>query len=54
MIEELRDSLSTDPAKIPLTEAQGNELDRRLTEMDQDDSLGIPWEAVLARIREHK
>ena len=54
LIEELWDSLSTDPAKIPLTDAQANELDRRLAEMDQDDSLGIPWETVLARIRERK
>ena len=54
LIEELWDSLSTDHAKIPLTDAQANELDRRLAEMDQDDSLGIPWETVLARIRERK
>jgi putative addiction module component (TIGR02574 family) len=54
LIEELWDSLSTDPARIPLTEAQADELDRRLAEMEQDDSLGIPWETVLARIRERK
>jgi putative addiction module component (TIGR02574 family) len=54
LIEELWDSLSTDPAGIPLTEAQADELDRRLAEMEQDDSLGIPWETVLARIRERK
>ena len=54
LIEELWDSLSTDPAKIPLTEVQANELDGRLAEMDQDDSLGIPWETVRARVREHK
>jgi putative addiction module component (TIGR02574 family) len=54
LIEELWDSLSADPARIPLTEAQADELDRRLAEMEQDDSLGIPWETVLARIREHK
>jgi putative addiction module component (TIGR02574 family) len=54
LIEELWDSLSTDPARIPLTEAQADELDRRSAEMEQDDSLGIPWETVLARIRERK
>ena len=51
LIEELWDSLSTDPWRIPLTEAQADDLDRRLAEMEQDDSLGIPWETVLARIR---
>ena len=54
LIEELWDSLSADPAKILLTDAQAKELDRRVTEMDQDDSLGIPWETVLAQIRERK
>ena len=54
LIEELWESLSTDPAKIPLTEAQARELDRRVAEMEQDDSLGIPWETVLAQIRKPK
>jgi putative addiction module component (TIGR02574 family) len=54
LIEELWDSLSTDMTKIPLTGPQARELDRRVAEMDQDDSLGIPWETVLAQIRERK
>jgi putative addiction module component (TIGR02574 family) len=54
LIEELWDSLSSDPAKIPLTDAQVKELDRRVVEMDGHDSLGIPWETVLAKIRGSK
>jgi putative addiction module component (TIGR02574 family) len=54
LIEELWDSLSVDSAKIPLTNAQAKELDRRVAEMDDDHSLGIPWETVLAKIRERK
>ena len=54
LIEELWDSLSADPTKIPLTNAQAKELDRRVAEMDDDNSLGIPWETVLAKIRERK
>ena len=54
LIGELWDSLSADPAKIPLTNAQAKELDRRLDEMDKDSTLGIPWETVLAQIRERK
>ena len=34
LIEELWDSLSADPAKIPLTDAQAKELDHRVSEMD--------------------
>src|SRR2546422_9054155 len=51
LIEELWGSLSVDPGKIPVTDAQAKELDRRVAEMDQDDSLGIPWDTVLAQIR---
>ena len=54
LIAELWDSLSADPTKIPITDTQAKELDRRLVEMDQDVSLGIPWETVLAHIREGK
>jgi len=54
LIEELWDSLSDDPMKIPLTDAQAKELDRRLEDMNNDSSLGIPWETVLAHIRERK
>ena len=54
LIEELWDSLSVDPGKIPVTDAQAKELDRRVAEMDQDDSLGIPWDTVLAQIRKRK
>jgi putative addiction module component (TIGR02574 family) len=54
LIEELWDSLCADPLKIPLTDAQAKELDRRLDEMEKDTTLGIPWENVLAQIREGK
>lgn len=54
LIEELWDSLSEDPSSIPLTNAQAKELDRRLDEMDKDSTLGIPWDTVLARLREGK
>jgi len=48
------DSLCADPLKIPLTDAQAKELDRRLDEMEKDTTLRIPWENVLAQIREGK
>jgi putative addiction module component (TIGR02574 family) len=54
LIEELWDSLTAEQANIPLTESQAAEIDRRLADMDQDTTLGIPWETVLARIRQQK
>jgi putative addiction module component (TIGR02574 family) len=46
LIEQLWDSLATESARVRLTNAQATELDRRLDEMDQDETLGIPWETV--------
>ncbi|HLW79774.1 MAG TPA: addiction module protein [Terriglobia bacterium] len=51
LLEELWDSLSTTPEAIPLTNAQREELDRRLDELDREGPTGIPWEEVLRRIR---
>jgi len=49
LLEQLWDSLS--PEAIPMTEAQNEELDRRLDELDRDGPIGIPWNEVLERIR---
>jgi len=55
LLEQLWDSLSANPAAIPLTEAQRAELERRDAELDEDirmgRPLGIPWEQVLREIR---
>lgn len=49
LLEKLWDSLS--PEAIPLTDAQREELDRRLDELDRDGPVGIPWDEALDRIR---
>ncbi len=51
LLEDVWESLSTTPEAIPLTDAQREELDRRLNELDRDGPVGIPWEEVLRRIR---
>ena len=50
LLERLWDSLSRDLSRVPLTDEQRAELDRRIEEMDQDEQLGIPWEDVLRRL----
>ena len=52
LLDALWESLSATPEVIPLTNAQREELDRRLDEMDREGPNGIPWEEVLRRIRE--
>ena len=51
LLEELWESLSGTAEPIPLTDAQREELDRRLDELDREGPIGIPWEEVLERIR---
>ena len=52
LIEQLWDSLSDDD--LELTTAQKTELDRRLTDLDNDIAkgrpLGVPWESVKAKL----
>lgn len=52
LLEELWESLSQNPEMIPITDAQREELDRRLDELDSEGPVGIPWDEVLHRIRD--
>ena len=51
LIEELWDSLNETPESIPLTNAQREELDRRLDDLERSGPAGIPWDQVLQQIR---
>jgi putative addiction module component (TIGR02574 family) len=53
LLDELWESLAAKREAIPLTNAQREELDSRLDELDHDGPIGIPWEEVLQRIRSH-
>jgi putative addiction module component (TIGR02574 family) len=52
LIEELWDSLAPTQDQVALSDAQRNELDDRIDEMDRDPALGIPWDQMLRQIRE--
>ncbi len=54
LIEELWDSLAEHQDMLALTDAQREELDRRIDEMDHDSTLGEPWREALKSIRERK
>lgn len=51
LIEELWDSLTEKPETVPLTDAQREELNRRLDELESSGPEGIPWHEVLQQIR---
>ena len=50
LLERVWDSLADSPETVPLTNAQRNELDRRLDDLENEGPVGIPWEQVLKRI----
>jgi putative addiction module component (TIGR02574 family) len=54
LIEELWDSLDQRQDVLGLTDAQREELDRRIDEMDHDTTLGEPWRDALKSIREQE
>ena len=51
LLEQFWESLSEMPDAVPMTNAQREELDRRLDELDREGPVGIPWNEVLDRIR---
>jgi putative addiction module component (TIGR02574 family) len=55
LLERLWESLSQDPASVPVSDLQKAELDRRLDalgeDLDRGSNLGIPWDEVVRQIR---
>jgi len=51
LVEELWDSIADDDPALVLTDAQREDLERRLAEADADPTGGSPWEEARERIR---
>ena len=54
IVEDIWDSIAASPEAVPLTDAQRQELDRRLAAYHHDPSAGSPWDQVKQRILESK
>ncbi len=54
LLEQLWECLSSTPQSIPMTDAQREELDRRLDELDREGPVGIAAEEVLGRLHSHR
>jgi putative addiction module component (TIGR02574 family) len=50
LIDLLWDSMAENPDLLPVPEAQQQELDRRLANLESDPAAGSSWEAMKARI----
>lgn len=53
LIEQVWGSLSDHPPEIALSDAQRQDLQRRLDAYRDDPKAGSPWEEVEARLRGH-
>ncbi len=51
LVQEIWDSIVPSVEQLPLTEAQRQELDRRLAALQANPANIIPWEEVEARAR---
>ncbi len=50
LVEDIWDSVAAIPEAIPLTDAQREELDRRLEDYQKNPSAGFSWEDVKKRL----
>lgn len=48
LVQQIWDSIAADPDRVPLTEAQRRELERRADDDDAHPDDTIPWEQVKA------
>lgn len=52
VVEQIWDSIASEPESLPLTEAQQREIESRLEEFERNPSIAISWEVARARLRE--
>lgn len=51
LVEEIWDSIAEEEEKIPLTEAQRIDLERRVAAYEANPKAGSSWDEVKARLR---
>ncbi len=49
LVQDIWDSIASTPEQLPLTEAQKQELDRRLAAHRANPGEAVPWEQVKAQ-----
>ena len=50
LVQDIWDSVAAVPEAVPLTDAQRQELERRLAEYRRNPESGSPWDEVKGRI----
>ena len=51
LVEDLWDTIASEEGSVPLSQAQTEELDRRLDRYEESPDEGVEWGAIKARIQ---
>lgn len=51
LVEEIWDTIADEEAEVPITEAQRQDLQRRIEAYEANPKAGSSWEEVKARLR---
>jgi putative addiction module component (TIGR02574 family) len=51
LVEEIWDTIADASEELPLSQAQREEIDRRLEAYEQRTEAGVPWREALDKIR---
>lgn len=54
IVEDIWDSISQNPEELPVSEAEKQELDKRLENYKQNPNEGIEWETLKKHLLEDK
>jgi putative addiction module component (TIGR02574 family) len=54
LIEDIWDSIASQPDDVPVTSEQRKELDKRLANFERDPSAGEKWDDVKSRVTRRK
>lgn len=53
LVEQIRDSIATDSASLPLTDAQRIELERRLAGHEENPDDVVSWDEIRSAASKH-
>ncbi len=51
LVQAIWDSIEADSVPADLTDGQKADLSRRMKELDENPSIGLTWEQLMARVR---
>lgn len=54
LVQDLWDGIAAEPESVPVTEAQEEELERRLSAYREKENAGASWDEVKERLRDER